>query len=283
MLPAMGKGRGTLGNGWISFIEQGEAGQERTGGRFLRERLPVSRFLTKRSFLYYLEYATIEPKEGSFDAIAFYKEIVMENQGEKDRLIQDIIKLEWEMFQKVEGIGGRAGCQDQYPTFEIMRSSQFRAWDQKTLESYHQDLQGGRERGRNLITEKYAYMMESTDPDYYRAKLQPYLPLVDEARALLIRRILEQLILWDKEVSRDFPKVAHRGRPLEAAADKSGITSVETYMAGELKTYSERTLQSLMSHILAEKARGENLVRKILEFTIERYGFASLEDAEAQS
>lgn len=282
MLPAMGKERGTLGNGWISF-ERGEAGQERTGGRFLWERLPVSRFLTKRSFLYYLEYATIEPKEGSFDAIAFYKEIVMENQGEKDRLIQDIIKLEWEMFQKVEGIGGRANCQDQYPTFEIMRSSQFRAWDQKTLENYHQDLQRGREGGRNLITEKYAYMMESTDPDYYRAKLQPYLPLVDEARALLIRRILEQLILWDKEVSRDFPKVAHRGRPLEATADKSGITSVETYMAGELKTYSERTLQSLMSHILEEKARGENLVRKILEFTIERYGFASLEDAEAQS
>ncbi len=207
----------------------------------------------------------------------------MENQEEKARLIRDIVTMEWEMFQKVEGIGGRAGCQDQYPTFNIMRSSQFLAWDPETLEHYLQDLNQARDAGRNLITEKYAYMMESTDPEYYRAKLQPYLPPLDQAKSLLIRRILDLLILWDQEVAREFPKLSRRGRPLEAAADKSGITSVETYMGGELKTYSENTLKSLLNHLTEEKNRGGNVVRSILESTTKQYGFASLEEAEKQS
>ena len=212
-----------------------------------------------------------------------YKEMAMENQEEKARIIRDIVSMEWEMFQKVEGIGGRAGCQDQYPTFNIMRSSQFLAWDPGTLELYLQDLNQARDAGRNLITEKYAYMMESTDPEYYRVKLQPHLPPVEQSKILLIRQILEILILWDQEVYREFPKLSRRGRPLEADADKSGITSVETYMGGELKTYSEETLQSLRNHLTGEKTRGGNVVRRILEFTTEQYGFASLEDAEKQS
>jgi len=207
----------------------------------------------------------------------------MENQEEKARIIRDIVSMEWEMFQKVEGIGGRAGCQDQYPTFNIMRSSQFLAWDPGTLECYLQDLNKARVSGRNLITEKYAYMMESTDPEYYRVKLQPHLPPVNGTKSLLIQRILNLLIQWDQEVSREFPKLSQRGRPLEAASDKSGTTSVETYMGGELKTYSEETLQSLLDHLTGEKTRGGNVVRKILEFTTQQYGFASLEDAEKQS
>lgn len=207
----------------------------------------------------------------------------MENQEEKARIIRDIVSMEWEMFQKVEGIGGRAGCQDQYPTFNIMRSSQFLAWDPGTLECYLQDLNKARVSGRNLITEKYAYMMESTDPEYYRLKLQPHLPPVNGTKSLLIQRILNLLIQWDQEVSREFPKLSQRGRPLEAAADKSGTTSVETYMGGELKTYSEETLQSLLDHLMGEKTRGGNVVRKILEFTTQQYGFASLEDAEKKS
>ena len=41
----------------------------------------------------------------------------------RDELIMQIIKLEWSMFTSAQNNGGRASCQDDWPTFEIMRRS----------------------------------------------------------------------------------------------------------------------------------------------------------------
>ena len=38
--------------------------------------------------------------------------------------VEKILQLEWNMFQKVENIGGRASCQEDFETFYIMRRSQ---------------------------------------------------------------------------------------------------------------------------------------------------------------
>ena len=43
----------------------------------------------------------------------------------KDRMIDDIIDIEWNMFDKVNNAGGRAACQDDWWTFYAMRFSQF--------------------------------------------------------------------------------------------------------------------------------------------------------------
>ena len=45
---------------------------------------------------------------------------------EKAKLINDIVNMEWDFFQKTQNVGGRADCQDQLVTFGIMRRSQFR-------------------------------------------------------------------------------------------------------------------------------------------------------------
>ena len=80
----------------------------------------------------------------------------------KEELVEQIILKEWKMFDAVNNVGGRASCQDDYRTFHIMRGSQFSAWNEKTLQSYHNDLEKAGEDGRNLVSEKYGFMMEYT-------------------------------------------------------------------------------------------------------------------------
>jgi len=77
-------------------------------------------------------------------------------------IIEKIISLEWEMFQRVENEGGRASCQDDPTTFYHMRKSQFSAWTEEICLSYLEDLRAAAKSGRNLVEEKYARMMAST-------------------------------------------------------------------------------------------------------------------------
>ena len=99
----------------------------------------------------------------------------------KEQLIEKIVELEWQQFQKVQNEGGRASCQDNRPTFNIMRTSQFLVWKMEILESYYQDLQDAESKGWNLLTEKYARMMESTAPVQYE-QLKERLPKRSERR-----------------------------------------------------------------------------------------------------
>ena len=80
-------------------------------------------------------------------------------QSPKDAVVNDIIEREWEMFQKTQNIGGRAACQDQFDTFYANRYSQHSIWQPDTLESYRNDLIAAGMAGRNLIAEKYGYMI----------------------------------------------------------------------------------------------------------------------------
>ena len=82
----------------------------------------------------------------------------------KDELINQIISEEYHMFSQVENIGGRASCQDDFDTFYIMRSSQHSIFEKNTLESYLKDIKDAQAAERNLIAEKYSWMMEETDP-----------------------------------------------------------------------------------------------------------------------
>ena len=82
-------------------------------------------------------------------------------------IIEEIVREEWRQFQLINSQGGRASCQDDWAQFYIMRSSQFLVWPEPLLSSYAQDLQEVSLAGRNLIFNKYAYMMARTDPAGY--------------------------------------------------------------------------------------------------------------------
>ncbi|MBQ8166292.1 MAG: DUF4125 family protein, partial [Lachnospiraceae bacterium] len=57
-------------------------------------------------------------------------------RDENSDSVSKIVKLEWEMFDKVKNEGGRADCQDDWNTFSIMRKSQYMAWSDALCESY---------------------------------------------------------------------------------------------------------------------------------------------------
>lgn len=196
-----------------------------------------------------------------------------------NNLIENIIALEWDEFQKVNNEGGRASCQNDWKTFQIMRRSQFLAWNEEMQESYHSDLVTAINNGRNLLTEKYARMMESTAPEKYQA-LKDNIPLITEEKKKLIEKITQISIKWQEEFARAYPNISGQGRPIHADEDGPLTTSIETYERGELSTYSEKTLKLYNKFITQLLEENKNLSKIVVENTVREYGFASLDQAE---
>ncbi|MDR2486787.1 MAG: DUF4125 family protein [Clostridiales Family XIII bacterium] len=197
---------------------------------------------------------------------------------DKDRIIDTIIALEWELFGRVDNIGGRAECQDDSLTFRIMRGSQFGGWDEAMLTSYRQDLEEAQAHGRNPLADKYGYMMERTDPQGF-AHIRDSLPPVSEKKRDLIAQIAAIVIGWQRQLIESYPNLSKNGRKLLAEEDTS-YPSFETYLNGELSTYSERTLMAYLARAQALSASGENMNKMILLATVASYGFSTLEEAE---
>ena len=194
-------------------------------------------------------------------------------------LIGDICDMEWEMFDKVQNRGGRACCQNDAAFFRRMRACQFETWNNEMLQSYRFDLREARKEGRNLLMEKYAFMMESTNPEEFLV-MKDSLPRISREKAVLIRDIVSIQVEWEREVDRVYPHVRAGGRPLTSDRDGSEVTSFETYLTGELKTYSEETLRHYAEYVHRLKDAGLNLARFTAERTALAYGYASLEEAE---
>lgn len=196
----------------------------------------------------------------------------------KEALIAKIIDLEWNMFHNVSSIGGKASCQDNPETFKIMRHSQAVSWSEDTLESYLNDLSKAQEDKRNLLTEKYARMMQYTSPFEY-ADIEHRLPPLDPEIFLLIDKIVKIVMGWEEELSVKFPNILKRGRPIYSTNDSIFVTSVETYLRGELMTYSQRTLELYYQNVLKQQSEHINGSEITLLYMVKQYGFNSLEEA----
>ena len=197
---------------------------------------------------------------------------------EKDPLIAAIIGAEWQMFDKVQNEGGRAACQNDARTFAIMRYSQFAPLPQDVLESYRDDLEQAAQVGRNLLAEKYAYMMEYTDPATFDRTLRDHLPAVSAYKQELCARIANRLIRDEQQFAARYPALHAQGRPTEGA--QADDVSVHVYALGELKTYSERTLERYDAWLRANPE--ENISVSVHRVMVQLYGYDSLEAAEAR-
>lgn len=200
----------------------------------------------------------------------------------REELAEAIAKLEFEAFDKVKNEGGRASCQDDWPTFSIMRKSQYLTWDRTMLMQYLYDFRREYSRGHNLIEEKYGRMMESTAPEQY-AELRNHFPELTEEKKAIIQQICSMQVGWMEEFAKDYPALADNARSIHSYQDNPFDTSYETYLRGELGTYSDKMLELYGRYIVGYAREGRNPAQDIMYNSVRMYGYESIEEAERKT
>lgn len=198
-----------------------------------------------------------------------------------EELMESIVRLEWNEFQHTNNAEGRAACQGNWPVFHQMRLSQFMTWPDDLLASYRDDLERADAAGRNLVTEKYGRMMFSTHPGEYAENIEPYIPALSADRVAVQERIIATQVRWASEFRERYPKLGRAMRVLTTAEDTADATSFETYLRGELGTYSERTLGLYRDFVKRLDGNHRNLTEETILNTVQIGGFSGLDEAEA--
>lgn len=196
----------------------------------------------------------------------------------RTELIEAIYAIELDMFENVHHTNGKALCQSETDTFRIMRLSLLQTWPDELLSSYLYDLESAKALGFNLMSEKYARMMESTHPEEY-VKIKDFLPVMTNEKKQMVNELTQILLDWEKEIFSRYPFLAQRGRPLDSEEDSAAATSFETYTRGELSTYSMNTLSLYGALCDAMFKQGVNGAEVVYENMVRMYGYPSLEEA----
>lgn len=210
-----------------------------------------------------------------------YVGVIMEKaEYNRDNIIKEIVRLEFEAFDKVQNEGGRAECQNNWPFFYVMRKSQYLTWTDDMLLCVRDLWLENKSRGWNMITEKYGRMMESTAPEEYKELEKNFPPKSDETRAI-VNQVAEIQVEWMKDFAKEYPKLASQARDITSDSDAIDNASYETYLKGELLTYSDELLKMYAQFVVDLYQNGKNLAQMTIENTAKLQGYGSLEEAES--
>ena len=194
---------------------------------------------------------------------------------EKEKLIDEILEKEWNYFSNLNNIGGRADCQDNREDFITMRKAQWLTFNEETLLSYLEDLNSK----NNPLFQKYGQMMKYNSPKEYE-KIKNLLEQPSSQKLDLVEKIMEFYMKWEEEFFKAYPIFSSMGRPLYSKQDDDEDTSIETYLRGELLSYSEKTLALYLKYILEMKNKNINLAVKNMDNLASMQGFVNSQDVE---
>ena len=194
---------------------------------------------------------------------------------EKEKIIEEILEKEWKYFSNLNNIGGRADCQDNREDFIIMRKSQWETFNEETLLSYLEDLNSK----NNPLFQKYAQMMKYNSPEEYE-KIKDILEKASDEKTDLVNKIMFIYMEWEKEFFERYPIFSSMGRPLYSTEDDNIETSIETYLRGELLSYSEKTLKLYLNYVIDSKEKNINLAIKNMDNLARMQGFNDSDEVE---
>ena len=194
---------------------------------------------------------------------------------EKEKIIEKILEKEWKYFSNLNNIGGRADCQDNKEDFIIMRKSQWETFNEETLLSYLEDLNSK----NNPLFQKYAQMMKYNSPEEYK-KIKDILEKASDEKTDLVNKIMFIYMEWEKEFFERYPIFSSMGRPLYSSEDDNIETSIETYLRGELLSYSEKTLKLYLNYVIDNKEKNINLAIKNMDNLARMQGFNDSDEVE---
>jgi Protein of unknown function (DUF4125) len=157
-------------------------------------------------------------------------------------LLNRIIEAELDMFQTVSTCGPNR-CLEHPRAFQLHREAQFAIFSDATLNSYLDDIEAAKKDHVNLMTIKYA-RMDRLIPCYNNS------PLVGE--------VADIMVAWQLQLEEKYPDLMQRARPVTTQDDDATKTSFETYLKGELETYSEKTLSLLLQDLHGLEEQGKN-------------------------
>ena len=194
---------------------------------------------------------------------------------EKEKIIEKILEKEWKYFSNLNNIGGRADCQDNREDFIIMRKAQWETFNEETLLSYLEDLNSK----NNPLFQKYAQMMKYNSPEEYE-KIKDILEKASDEKTDLVNKIMFIYMEWEKEFFERYPIFSSMGRPLYSSEDDNIETSIETYLRGELLSYSEKTLKLYLNYVIDNKEKNINLAIKNMDNLARMQGFNDSDEVE---
>ena len=85
---------------------------------------------------------------------------------------------------------------------------------------------------------------------------------------------------WMEEFATKYPALADNARSIHTTEDNPFNTSYETYLRGEIGTYSDKMLELYGRYIVDYAKEGRNLAYDIMNNSVHLYGYKSIEEAE---
>ena len=83
-----------------------------------------------------------------------------------------------------------------------------------------------------------------------------------------------------EEFAAKYPCLADNARSVRSAEDNRFNTSYETYLRGEISTYSDKMLELYGRYVVEYAAENRNLAFEIMGNSVRLYGYKNLDEAE---